>query len=61
MSFCVNLLIWQFLKVLRNSLPNIVIASSPQLIAAYQSLIFAKLFRIKFIFEVRGYMATNIG
>ncbi len=53
MSFCVNLLIWQLLNVLRNSLPNIVIASSPQLIAAYQSLIFAKLFRIKFIFEVR--------
>ncbi len=52
-SFCLNLLILQIMNVLKNSLPNIIIASSPQLIASYQTLIFAKIFRIKFIFEVR--------
>jgi len=53
LSFCLNLLILQLLNAVKNSLPNIIIASSPQIVASYQSLIFAKIFRIKFIFEVR--------
>ena len=52
-SFCFNLLIVNSFLGLNKNLPDVIIASSPQLIAAFQSLIFAKIFGKKFIFEVR--------
>ena len=56
-SFCLNLLLILNLKTLRGKLikkmPNIIIASSPQLPAAFFTFLFAKLFRIKFVLEVR--------
>ncbi len=57
LSFCLIFFIRQYFAMLKgyffNSAPNIIIASSPQLPAAYFSLILAKLFKKIFIFEVR--------
>lgn len=56
-SFCLNLLLILNLKTLSGKLlkkmPNIILASSPQLPAAFFTFLFAKFFRIKFVLEVR--------
>ena len=56
-SFDINLLICMFLKcflgIFLNSKPSLIIASSPQLPAAFFSFLIAKLFGIPFILEVR--------
>ena len=56
-SFCSNLLIQLVIRIIFSSLtfnkPKLVIASSPQLPAAFITLIICKLFKIQMIFEVR--------
>ena len=56
-SFSFIFFVRQFFVILINSIlksgPNIIIASSPQLPAAFFSLILAKIFQTIFIFEVR--------
>ena len=58
-SFCINLFLILFLKISylkiisSKKLPHVILASSPQLPAAFLSLIIAKLFRIPFILEIR--------
>ncbi len=52
-SFCINLLIVQLILIIKESKPKVIIASSPQILTSFCSLVFAKLFRITFIFEVR--------
>ncbi len=56
-SFCVQLFFLLtskcFSKIIKRELPDIILASSPQLPAAYVSLIIAKFFKIPFILEIR--------
>ena len=57
LSFCFNFSIYQFRlffkKNQNNLMPDLIIASSPQLIASFCALIMAKLLKKYFIFEVR--------
>ena len=56
-SFCTNLIIVLNLKFFKNILfnipPPIIFGSSPQLPAAFLSLFFAKIYKLKFVLEVR--------
>ena len=54
LSFCLNLKLLLSVKIIaQKQKVNIILASSPQLPAAFLSLIFAKIIRVPFIFEVR--------
>ena len=54
LSFCLSLKIILLIKILlQKQKVNIIFASSPQLPAAFLSLILAKFIRVPFIFEVR--------
>ncbi len=54
LSFCLNLSITFFIKlIIYRKEVNVIYASSPQLPSAFVALIFSKLFRIPFFFEVR--------
>lgn len=50
LTFCINL--YRFMKK-ETQRADIIIGSSPHLFAAYIGLIFAKRFKIKFVFEIR--------
>ena len=56
-SFCFQIFILLtsrcFSRIIKRKLPDIILASSPQLPAAYVSLIIAKFFKIPFILEIR--------
>lgn len=56
-GFCINLMIFQVLKIFKGilfrNLPDLIIASSPQLLVSFCSLIIAKIIRRPFVFEVR--------
>ncbi len=54
LSFCLNLSIIFFIKlIIYRKEVKVIYASSPQLPSAFVALIFSKLFRIPFFFEVR--------
>lgn len=52
-TFCLNL--YKAMKIVgnKNQKPDVIVGSSPQLLAAYTSLLYAKKNNIKFIFEIR--------
>lgn len=52
-SFAIHLLIRMFYESINLNHPKIIIASSPQLPAAFFAYFYAKLFKVPFIFEVR--------
>ena len=56
-SFCFSFIIFNFYKIftfsVKNFIPDVIIASSPQILAAFCGLIIAKLFKKPFILEVR--------
>ncbi len=57
LSFCLNVFIFAYLRFLKsyfkNNQPDIILASSPQLPAAFTLLLLAKLLKKPFILEVR--------
>tara|TARA_B100001989_G_C24537681_1_gene465466 strand:- start:1092 stop:2345 length:1254 start_codon:yes stop_codon:yes gene_type:complete len=57
LSFCFSFLIFNFYKILtfslKNYIPDLIIASSPQILVSFCGLIIAKVFKIPFILEVR--------
>ena len=57
LSFCFSFLIFNFYKILtfslKNYMPDLIIASSPQILVSFCGLIIAKVFKIPFILEVR--------
>ncbi len=52
-SFSIHIFLRFIFESIRSSLPNVILASSPQLPAAFISFLLARFFRIPFIFEVR--------
>tara|TARA_B100001057_G_scaffold437202_1_gene468848 strand:- start:38 stop:1297 length:1260 start_codon:yes stop_codon:yes gene_type:complete len=56
-SFCLHFFLRQYLKMIfdifKNKTPDLIIASSPQLILSFFALLISKAFRKPFIFEVR--------
>ena len=56
-SFCFSFISFSFYKIftfsVKNFIPDVIIASSPQILAAFCGLIIAKLFKKPFILEVR--------
>ncbi len=56
-SFCLNLSFQLFIRLIfcliNNRMPKLIISSSPQLPAAFISLLISKLFKVPMIFEVR--------